>query len=577
MKRFVTSLLLTLVAVLVQAQMVWHDPMQAEYSVMQNQAFVDEIHGYARLPKRAEAEVRDAVWSLAQNSAGEMIAFYTNSPDVEVRYITTSPNYSMPHMPSTGVSGVDLYRIDSDGVEAYCAGRYSFGDDGVTYKFTGMPTSPRHHKLGYEYRLYLPLYNGVKSMQIGVREGSEFRFIPSRVERPIVLYGTSIAQGGCVSRPAMAWGTILQRALDLPLVNMGFSGNGRLEPEVLNYICEMDARLYILDCLPNILEYEVTEIERLTLDAVRQIRSKSAEPILLVDHVGYTTFDTNPKNQDYVIAANRASRRAYEKLLAEGVRNLFYITREQMGITYEMAVDGNHLTDYGQLQQARAMESVVRDILHMPKGAKRTQQAVKQRREPATYEWDERHASILQAVRTSAPKNIILGNSIVHYWGGAHRIENGAQVWRTKMTDYLNMGCGWDRIENLLWRVYHGAFDGYEAERVVVMIGTNNLGMDSDEDIVAGIEHLLAAIRVRQPKAQIRLVGLLPRRDQEQRVRDLNVRLRAMAELGGYDYVDVGSALLLSDGKINESCFSDGLHPNEEGYSCIVDAIIGAK
>ena len=260
MKKLFVSLALTLVALVAQAQMVWYDPMQAEGSVMQNQAFVEEIHGYARLPKRAQAEVRDAVWSLAQHSAGEMIAFYTNSPDVEVRYATTSKSYAMNHMPATGVSGVDLYRIDSDGVEAYCAGRYTFGEDGVTYKFTGMPASPRHHKLGYEYRLYLPLYNGVKQMQIGVREGSEFRFIPTREERPIVLYGTSIAQGGCVSRPAMAWGTILQRALDLPLVNMGFSGNGRLEREVLNYICEMDARLYILDCLPNILEYPVEDV-----------------------------------------------------------------------------------------------------------------------------------------------------------------------------------------------------------------------------------------------------------------------------------------------------------------------------
>ncbi|MBO5984493.1 MAG: SGNH/GDSL hydrolase family protein [Rikenellaceae bacterium] len=574
MKKFVSGLVLTLAVVVAQAQMVWYDPMQAEGSVMQNQAFAEEIHGYARLPKRAQGEVRDAVWSLAQNSAGEMIAFYTNSPDVEVRYTTTSASYAMPHMPATGVSGVDLYRIDSDGVEAYCAGRYSFGDDGVTYKFTGMPTSPQHHKLGYEYRLYLPLYNGVKQMQIGVKEGSEFRFVPTREERPIVLYGTSIAQGGCVSRPAMAWGTILQRALDLPLVNMGFSGNGRLEREVLSYICQMDARLYILDCLPNILEDPVEDIERLTVETVRQIRQKSEEPILLVDHVGYTTFDTNPKNHDYVIAANKASRRAYEKLLADGVKNLFYITREQMGITLEMAVDGNHLTDLGQMQQARAVESVVRDILHMPKGDKRTQQAVKQRREPGTYEWAERHASILRAVKMSAPKSVILGNSIVHYWGGAHRIENGRKVWNEKMKEYLNMGCGWDRIENVLWRVYHGALDGYKAERVVVMIGTNNLGTDSDEDIVSGIEFLLEAIRQRQPEAEIRVVGLLPRRGQEQRVKDVNVRMRAMAELGGYDYVDVGASLLQQDGKIMEECFTDGLHPNELGYGRIVEQII---
>lgn len=573
MKRTFLSLWLSLVALVAQAQMVWHDPMLASESVMQNQVFAEEIHGYARLPKRAQGEVRKDVWSLAQNSAGLMIAFYTNSPDVEVRYKTTSSSYAMPHMPATGVSGVDLYRVDSDGVEAYCAGRYSFGDE-VTYKYAGMPASPTQHKLGYEYRLYLPLYNGVQSMQIGVCEGSEFRFIPTRNERPIVLYGTSIAQGGCVSRPAMAWGTILQRALDMPLVNMGFSGNGRLEPEVLKYICESDARLYILDCLPNILEYEVAEVERLTYEAVKQIRRASAEPILLVDHVGYTTFGTNLKNHDYVIAANKAARRAYDKLVREGVENLFYITREQMGITYEMAVDGNHLTDYGMMQQAKAVEAVVRDILHMRVGEKRTQQPVKQRREPANYEWDARHQSIVAQAQAQRPRRVILGNSIVHYWGGAHRIENGREVWHERMGDYLNMGCGWDRVENVLWRVYHGELDGYEAEQVVVMIGTNNLGYDSDEDIVAGIEFLLSAISHRQPKAQIRVVGLLPRRGQEERVKNLNVQLRAMALTCGYDYVDVGVALLQEDGKIDESCFNDGLHPNNKGYGRIVDGII---
>ena len=70
--------------------MVWHDPMQAGQSVMQNQAFTEEIAGYARLPKRAQDEVRNDVWSLAQNSAGLMISFYTSSPDIEVRYTTTS-------------------------------------------------------------------------------------------------------------------------------------------------------------------------------------------------------------------------------------------------------------------------------------------------------------------------------------------------------------------------------------------------------------------------------------------------------------------------------------------------------
>lgn len=358
------SLLLTLLCCTAGAQSVWYDPMQAEYDVVQNQAFTSEIKGYARLPKRAEGVVRKDVWNLAQHSAGLMISFYTNSTNIEVRYATVSRSYAMPHMPSTGVSGVDLYRIEGDGTAAYCAGRYSFGDE-VTYKYKGLPAAPEQ---GCEYRLYLPLYNGVKSMQIGVDEGSLFRFEPTAQECPMVLYGTSIAQGGCVSRPAMAWGTILHRSMGLPLVNLGFSGNGRLENEVIDFINEIEACIYILDCLPNILEYDPAEVERLTIEAVRQIRSKHDAPILLVEHVGYTTGNTNPKNRDFVIAANNASQRAYDKLTQEGVQNIYYITREQMAIGQEMAVDGNHLTDWGMWQQAKAVEALVREALHMPAG-----------------------------------------------------------------------------------------------------------------------------------------------------------------------------------------------------------------
>ncbi len=89
-------------------------------------------------------------------------------------------------------------------------------------------------------------------MEIGTPEDSELTFIPQSPEKPVVLYGTSIAQGACSSRPAMAWANILQRSLGYPLINLGFSGNGKLEKEVLNYIIEQDARIYILDCLPNL-------------------------------------------------------------------------------------------------------------------------------------------------------------------------------------------------------------------------------------------------------------------------------------------------------------------------------------
>ena len=126
-------------------------------------------------------------------------------------------------------------------------------------------------------------------------------------------------------------------------------------------------------------------------------------------------------------------------------------------------------------------------------------------------------------------------------------------------------------IENVLWRVYHGELDGYKAEEVVLMIGTNNIGINNDNEIVEGIRFLLSAIRQRQPEAKIKVIGILPRRNQEERVRNLNLRIRQIAETGWYTFKNPGTKLLQEDGKINESLFSDGLHPNEEGYKRIVD------
>ena len=553
------------------AQTTWYDPMQNEYDVIQNQAFTSEIKGYMRLPKRAEGKVRTPVWGLARQSAGLSITFFSNSPKIEVRYTTLDKNYAMNHMPATGKSGVDLYRIDQDGVWDYVApSRYSFGEN-VSYRYNDMPNSSR--QLGYEYRLYLPLYNGIEKLEIGVDEGSYFRFVPTSVEKPIILYGTSIAQGGCASRPAMAWGTIMQRSLDLPVVNLGFSGNGPMETEVLDFIVETDARLFILDCYPNMTGMLQNVYPR-TLAAVKQIRAKHDEPILIVEHAGYSDDVVHSGKRAIVDSVNMAAKRAYKELKDGGVKNLYYLTREELALTQDMTVDGTHPTDLGMQQQAVAVEKKVREILKMPVGNRLTTKPVTQRREPNLYEWDERHRTIISEARERQPEAVIIGNSITHYWGGAHRQQNGEQVWHSKMTKFVNMGCGWDRVENALWRIYHGELDGFEAKKVVIMIGTNNLGRDSDADIVEGVRLVLEAAKARQPKAEIVYVGILPRRGQEQRVKELNLWLGSMVKQKGFKFINPGVKMLGEDGKIVESLFTDGLHPNNDGYSLIVDEII---
>lgn len=227
--------------------------------------------------------------------------------------------------------------------------------------------------------------------------------------------------------------------------------------------------------------------------------------------------------------------------------------------------------------QANAVERKVREILRIPKGDLSTTMPVTQRREPNNYEWQKRHRDILSLNQSNPPRRVILGNSITHFWGGEPKGPSvrGLETWEKIMrpAGFHNLGYGFDRIENVLWRVYHGELDGYKAEEVVLMIGTNNIGINNDNEIVEGIRFLLSAIRQRQPEAKIKVIGILPRRNQEERVRNLNLRIRQIAETGWYTFKNPGTKLLQEDGKINESLFSDGLHPNEEGYKQIVDEI----
>lgn len=343
------------------AQIKWYNPQKAETPVIQNQAWVDEIgFTYTRMPERAEQLVRKPVWDLSRYSAGLAIHFYSNASDITVRY-GVEGSLNMPHMPTLGVSGLDMYRVGEKGEQAFCYGKYAFRDT-ITYTYAALEVDSNDPR-GYEYRLFLPLYNRVKWLEIGVPESAELTFIPHSVERPIVLYGTSIAQGACASRPAMAWGNIVQRSLNVPLVNLGFSGNGRLEKEVLDFIGEIDARLYILDCLPNLASEEEGAIYDLVVNAVRQLREKSSAPVLLIEHIGASYRQVNIEKREEEERVDRASKKAYAALKEAGAGNLFYLTREELNIPPDGWVDYIHPTDLGMQAQAEAVAAKVKEIL----------------------------------------------------------------------------------------------------------------------------------------------------------------------------------------------------------------------
>ena len=295
----------------------------------------------------------------------------------------------------------------------------------------------------------------------------------------------------------------------------------------------------------------------------------------MVDHIGYRNDQTNRTTKEAADRLNRASKEVHDSLKLTGTRELYYLSKEEINFPEDGCVDNVHPNDLGMQAYGDAYEKSIRQILNMPFGSTRVTQPVSQRREPYIYEWKKRHRDKLGVIELASPKKVIIGNSITHYWNDEKGKENGPESWEKYMEPqgFLNLGYGWDRIENVLWRVYHGELDGFEAEEVVLMIGTNNLGLDSAEEIVEGLEFLLKQIEYRQPKATLKVVGLLPRRDKEAEVDALNRMIEKMTNRNQYSYIEAGKKLL-KNGKIVESFFTDGLHPNEKGYSRIAPHLI---
>jgi lysophospholipase L1-like esterase len=562
-----------------QTNISWWNPAQNEFNVIDAQAWPNEVKSdYDRFPERAKKEVRESVWRLSKNSTGIKIRFRTNSSQIKVRY-KVSGEMAMSHMPATGVSGVDLYAKNSDGKWLWCHGNYSFADT-VTYNFTNITPNDKYHKLGREYHLYLPLYNSVEWLEIGCEEGALFEPIPVRKEKPIVVYGTSIAQGGCASRPGMAWTNILERKMDRPLINLGFSGNGELEPEVINLINEINAKIYILDCLPNLSLGEIFTAEEVTKrikQSVKSLRKESNIPLLLVEHAGYGDATSNTNLFENTKRLNQIMEEAYSQLKSQGTKNLYLLTQEELGLGFEDFVDGTHPTDLGMTKYAKAYENKLRVILKEPVGLFSTTKPVTQSREPEMYNWEVRHNNLLEMNTNHPPKICFFGNSITHYWGGEPRSlhRNGSDSWNKYLGDLQvhNFGFGWDRVENVLWRIYHGQLDGFKADRIVLALGTNNLQLNTDKEIIEGLDLVIQAVKNRQPDAIITFIGIYPRRKNEERISELNLKISQLTGMQNVDFINIGDVLLNDDGKINESLFLDGLHPNSEGYNKLAPQI----
>jgi len=200
-----------------------------------------------------------------------------------------------------------------------------------------------------------------------------------------------------------------------------------------------------------------------------------------------------------------------------------------------------------------------------------------------SYDWHARHAAVLAAKKDFDPEIVLIGDSITHFWGGDHptdSLQRGPQAWQQAFAGrrVLNLGFGWDRTQNVLWRLDHAEFDDLKPRFVVINIGTNNLtGTDharenTPAEIAAGIAAICQRVRAKSPHSRIILMGVFPRSPLatdpfRPKISALNALLATYAKSQQLTFLDLGPQLLQPDGSLSADIMNDGVHPTEKGYA----------
>ncbi|RKP58293.1 hypothetical protein D7Z26_02000 [Cohnella endophytica] len=315
---------------------------------------------YRRLPVVAPGAIREILDELANHTSGGQIRFRTNATKLAIRVKLFAPN-TAEHIPATAVNGFDCY-LGAPGEQQYF-GTTRFPHDADHYEyvfFHDQEATMRYVTLNF------PLFQGVHEVRIGVNPGADLLEFPTYAsDRKVVLYGTSITQGGCASRPGMSYTNILSRRFDREFINLGFSGNGQGDPEIATFMSEIDDP----GCI--VIDYDannpnIDNLIRTMPEFLRILRSRHAEvPILVLSRIPYGYEHVLTSSRQDRIARRDYQRELVEELRSRGDRFIeFYDGAVLTGDLWnECTVDGVHPTDLGFMRIADRLTPILKSIL----------------------------------------------------------------------------------------------------------------------------------------------------------------------------------------------------------------------
>lgn len=299
-----------------------------------------------------EKEVNRGVLILAWHTSGGTVRFKTDSP-----YLTIRADYQrfsdMNHMPRSGSAGFDLYTVGDDGGELYLTTIQPGPENRkktLERRFVNVPRGKLR-----TYTVYLPLYSGVKNLEIGVKPGSKLLPPdPQKIRRPILFYGSSITQGGCASRPANNYTTMLCRAVDAPQINLGFSGSAKGEIALAEAIAKLDLAVFVMDYDYNAPSAE--HLEKTHEPFFQAVRKANPDlPIIMLSKCSWIS----PRRRDII-------RKTYENARKAGDKKVWFIDGSELfGEPGQnmCTVDHCHPNDLGFYMMHRRVLPVLKEAL----------------------------------------------------------------------------------------------------------------------------------------------------------------------------------------------------------------------